>query len=109
MSIDGYWVLTTDSELASVSTAQNSSDILFETEPPNLFRNSLVDVSLAAQVLAGLSKDESASDSRIRAVHIMRKRAQERLQQGQGVSPIDEKFLVRRKLVIRSELLKHVG
>jgi hypothetical protein len=81
-------------------------EILFEVEPPNLFRDSLVDLELALQaaissglplasIVAGLRSQKAAAQQCLDALH-------------QESSPIDAKYDLERRMRQRLDLWNRV-
>ncbi len=76
-------------------------DVLFEVEPPNLFRDPLVDMALAARNVI-LHREVFEGDDRWTEAVRMKDQAQGVV--GTGYSPIDERFDLARKIKKRLEI-----
>jgi len=57
MELDRVQPLMADNDVRRVRKQSNSTEVLFEVEPPNLFRDSSADLELASEVIRNLHAD----------------------------------------------------
>lgn len=88
-----------------------TTDVLFEVEPPNLFRDPLVEMSLAANTVKRLMK-QPGGRGRVSALLASARerltRADEAVKHLEVKSPIDEKFDLLRKTRLRMDIWSSV-
>lgn len=105
--------LCTASELRRLETKTGTTDVLFEVEPPNLFRDPIVEMTLAADTVKRIMKQRQGEERWSGLEKMVREkmtRAEEVLKSSEGikfserVSPIDEKYDLRRKMKMRLEI-----
>ncbi|ORY34822.1 putative death-receptor fusion protein-domain-containing protein [Naematelia encephala] len=109
--LDWFWDLAIDeagfkNDLATLSRpAQHPTDVLFEVEPPNLFRDPLADASFAAFLLRNQAKDIS-----VERQGILEKldRQAESVADKPKSSPIEDAFEARRVLSERIAIHRHL-
>jgi hypothetical protein len=83
------------------------TDVLFEVEPPNLFRDSLVEQTLAVSTMKQVLKRPQCAKYAAEFLADVRKamtKAEEVVKSPVGESPIDEKFDLRRRVRLRMEI-----
>ena len=103
-----YCLKCSESELARTIRRAGAVDVLFEIEPPNLFRDPLIDVYHASHILARYPNSlQGRQSDKLRAHHariadIIKEREMDE------ISPIDDAFDAMRMLKMRMEMQRMV-
>ena len=99
----------TETELKKLKARPGTTDVLFEVEPPNLFRDPLVEQRLAANTVKRITKHAQGTEKASELVRKVREamtKAEEVVKPTGGESPLDEKFDLKRKARLRMEIWK---